>query len=89
LVLWPEKDGEAIPEDMIERLEEEEEDTVEQELIGGEDAEGHDVFGPTIKIEASGSGGGNGDVGDDGRGTGGRSKSPTDRRISSGLSASQ
>jgi len=47
-VLWPEKEGDAVPDDMIEQLEEMDEDAVERELL---DRDGEDVFGPTIRIE--------------------------------------
>jgi len=50
LVLWPEKEGDAIPDDMIDRLEETNKDVVERELVDG-DGDGEDVFGPTIRIE--------------------------------------
>jgi len=55
LVLWPEKEGDAILDDMIDRLEETDEDAVERELVDG-DGDGEDVFGPTIRIETPGSG---------------------------------
>lgn len=57
-MLWPDKESdEALPMAMMEELEELEEDAVEKELLDGE---GCDVFGPTIAIETSGVGGGNG-----------------------------
>ena len=46
-MLWPEKEGDAVPDDMIEQLEEMDEDAVERELLDGD---GEDVFGPTIRI---------------------------------------
>jgi len=53
LVLWPEKEGGAILDDMIEQLEEIDEDTVKSVLADGD---GEDVFGPTIRIETPRSG---------------------------------
>ncbi|KAF9450950.1 hypothetical protein P691DRAFT_420030 [Macrolepiota fuliginosa MF-IS2] len=63
LVLWPTREGEAVPEAMIAELEGTEEDAVERELL---EEDGYDVFGPTMTIEPVGGGGGGDGVGDDG-----------------------
>jgi len=65
LVLWPEKEGDAILDDMIDQLEKIDEDVVERELVDGD---GEDVFGPTIRIETPKSGLHTGDRGNHGAG---------------------
>lgn len=84
LVLWPEKEGAAIRDEMIEELEGMEEDAVEKELLDG-DEDDVDVFGPTIKIETPGSGASGGDVGRGG--VSGGSGTPTNGGTASRVSA--